>query len=121
MDQILKNAVEQAPSLGALIILGVSLLIVASLWTFASTRASSEDVDILADKITADVNEIKEQHKEDTEKMVKTLHAIDAKSSAIAVILDRIDKQAGGPRLRLPSSSTGSISRQVDLACRPRR
>lgn len=79
------------------IIAGIALILIAGAWSFASTRASSEDVEILAERVAEEIAEVKNQHKEDTAKMVKTLHAIDAKTSAIAIVLDRIDKQNNGP------------------------
>jgi len=81
------SEITQRVVIALAVVLGVSVL------TYSTTRAGTAEVEALAKQHAED---IKASEAAD-EEMRKTIRAIDRKFGSIAVVLDRMDKQAGGP------------------------
>ncbi len=81
--------------------IGTALVIAAAiaLWEYLGGHASAEDLDSIKKQHVNDVVTLTTTQRQ----LASTIHAVDSKLLSIAVVLDRIDKSAGGPGM--PESS----------------
>ena len=71
----------------------IFLIVCIGLFTYTTTRAGTAEVEALAKQHAEDIKESKAADVA----LKETINSIDIKFGKIVVVLDRMDKQAGGP------------------------
>ena len=75
------------------VVIALAVILCVSVLTYTTTRAGTEEVEALAKQHAED---IKASEEADVE-LAATIRDVDGKLTSIAVVLDRMDKKAGGP------------------------